>query len=130
MGAEILVATYSADSEALISGRLPLIRQSWIPHRLYLATDSYGLYGTVTSLRESKDYRLRPTVAAIRDTYECGEIEHLLWVPGSVNIADPLTKYNRHIRDLLMYVLQTGRIPTELLSHATVILKPRPSPSF
>lgn len=52
------------------------------------------------------------------------EVEHLLWIPGSVNLAGPLTKYNPTTLDLLMSVLNQGRIPTDLLSRSTVMMKP------
>lgn len=74
MGAKLLSANYSADFSDVINYLLPLIRQSWLPHRLFLATDSYGLYGRVTPLQELKIYILRPIVAAIRDAYDCREI--------------------------------------------------------
>lgn len=57
-------------------------------------------------------------------------MNHKLWIPGSVHLADPVTESKRETRDPLISVLKSGRIPTELLASATVILKTRHSPSF
>jgi hypothetical protein len=35
-----------------------------------------------TTLHESKDYRLRPTVARLRDSFGAEEIRVLRWIPG------------------------------------------------
>lgn len=52
--------------------------------------DLFGFYGTVTTLLEGRDYRLRPTVLLIREWFESGEISNLVWVAGSKNLADSL----------------------------------------
>ncbi len=41
---------------------------------LVLTVDSLGLHATITTAHEGKDYRLRPTVARLRDSVESGEI--------------------------------------------------------
>jgi hypothetical protein len=47
-----------------------------------LRVDAKGLYDTITTLHESKDYRLRPTVARLRDSFGAEEIRVLRWIPG------------------------------------------------
>ncbi len=64
------------------------------PLPLVLTADSLGLYSTITTLHEGKDYRLRPTVARLRDSFEAGEIQTIQWLAGDSNIADALTKRN------------------------------------
>ena len=47
-----------------------------------LTVDSNGLYSTITTLHEGSDYRLRPTVSRIRDSFENREINVIQWIPG------------------------------------------------
>lgn len=54
--------------------------------------DSRGLYDTISSLHNSKEYRLRQTVQRIRDSFEDGDIDVLRWIPGFFNISDEMTK--------------------------------------
>ncbi len=44
------------------------------PLPLVLIVDSISLYATVTTVHEGKDYRLRPTLGRLRDSFETGEI--------------------------------------------------------
>ncbi len=39
---------------------------------LVLTVDSLGLHATITTAHEAKEYRLRPTVAWLRDSFESG----------------------------------------------------------
>lgn len=66
--------------------------QTRIP--LVLTVESLGLHSTITSLHEGHDYRLRPTVSRLRDSFECGDISVMQWIPGSQNLEDALTKFN------------------------------------
>ncbi len=49
---------------------------------LVLTVDSLGLHATITTVNEGKDYRLRPKVARLRDSFETGEISVLQWISG------------------------------------------------
>ncbi len=63
---EILAATASADRASSVIHAIQLLHDS-PPLPLVLTVDSLGLYSTITTLHEGKDYRLRPTVARLRD---------------------------------------------------------------
>jgi len=110
IGSEILAAATSADRASLYSESLKVVCQPSIDIPLTLVLDSLGLHSTISTLHEGRDYRLRPTVARLRDSYECGEISELLWIPGTCNIADALTKRNLAIHRTLNNVLNTGKI--------------------
>lgn len=60
--------------------------------RHILHVDSRGLFDTISTLHDGKEYRLRQTVQRIRDSFESGDIDILRWVPTGQNIADGLTK--------------------------------------
>lgn len=60
--------------------------------RHILHVDSRGLFDTISTLHDGKEYRLRQTVQRIRDSFESGDIDILRWVPTGANVADGLTK--------------------------------------
>lgn len=65
--------------------------------QLSLLLDSRRLHDTITTLHEPSDYRLRPTVARIRDSFESkekGELTGLGLIPGQLNVSGCLTKCN------------------------------------
>jgi hypothetical protein len=71
-----------------------LFPDSSTPLHFELNVDLKGLYDTIPTLHESKDYRLRPTVTRIRDAFGAQEIRIFRWIPGPSNLADALTKGN------------------------------------
>ena len=80
--------------------------------------DSRGLYSTITTLHEGADYRLRPTVSRLRDSFENGEIDHMQWIAGTKNLADALTKRNFSMFRQLNEVMKEGLMKAELFEHA------------
>lgn len=99
-GAEI-IACASADD------RTYLLRSSFrsiFPRtdtRNELLTDSRGLFDTITTLHDGKEYRLRQTVERLRNSFESQELDTLRWIPGTSNIADALTKRSMNLYKLL-----------------------------
>ena len=85
---------------------------------LVIVLDSLGLHATLTTLHEGKDYRLHPTVARIRDSYESKEIDEIICIPGSQNIADALTKRNIAIQRTLGKILVDGKFEDTIFSGA------------
>jgi len=80
-------------------------------YKHHLHVDSKALFDTVTTLHEGTDYRLRQTVQRIRDSFECGDLDVLCWIPGNANIADALTKRNTVLYRLLNKIAITGVYP-------------------
>jgi len=87
-----------------------------------LITDSYGLYSTITTLHEGRDYRLRPTVARIRDSFESHELTSIRWIPGKLNISDALTKLNYHMIRTLNNIMIDGELPKDILSYTNSLI--------
>lgn len=83
-----------------------------------LTVDSHGLYSTITTLHEGADYRLRPTVSRLRDSFENGEIDHMQWIAGTKNLADALTKRNLSMFRQLNEVMKEGLMKAERFEHA------------
>ena len=116
IGAEILAAADSADRSILLVDCLTRILSPRDPISLAITVDSFGLYSTITTLHEGRDYRLRPTVARLRDSFESREITALQWVPGSVNLADSLTKINPDAFIKLNKTLKEGFIDSTVFN--------------
>ncbi len=112
----------SADRSALL---VDGIKDLYITDRalpLILSVDSRGLYSTVTTLHEGRDYRLRPTVCRLRDSFETGEISAMQWVASSLNISDALTKRNVAMYMTLNKVCTSGLLPNHLLINSKRII--------
>ncbi len=92
------------------------------PLPLTLTVDSLGLHTTISTLHEGRDYRLRPTVARLRDSFDAGEISVLQWVPGKHNIADALTKRNTMMYRTLNSVCITGYINNDIFKISKRVL--------
>jgi hypothetical protein len=119
IGSEILAAASAADRGfALTESIRALFPHASTPLYFELRVDAKGLYDTITTLHESKDYRLRPTVARLRDSFGAEEIRVLRWIPGPQNLADCLTKGIYVMFRLLNQVMLAGRpqhLPTSSL---------------
>ena len=118
IGAEILAATYSADRGSLMSDCIAKLYGSSAKLPLILSGDSHGLYSTIITLPEGKEYMLRPTVARLRDSFELGEIAVMQWIPGKLNLADALTKRNINSYRDLNQVATSGTLPLERFEKA------------
>lgn len=106
-GAEILAFTEADDRGYNVKQALKSISPA-DDFRHILNVDSKGLFDTITTLHEGKDYRLRQTVQRIRDSFEARELDVLRWVQGRVNIADALTKHSHESQRLLNRIATTG----------------------
>lgn len=106
-GAEILTCTDADDRGFYVKNACQAIYfDRMITHQVVV--DSKGLFDTLTTLHEGKDYRLRQTVQRIRDSFDSGEMDSLMWVKGKVNIADVLTKHNPVMHRLLNRAMVSG----------------------
>jgi len=90
-GADILACSDADDRGYRIKESIRSITSNLdLPHILHV--DSRGLFDTISTLHDGREYRLRQTAQRIRDSFEGKEIDVLRWVPSRQNIADCLTK--------------------------------------
>jgi len=122
IGCEILAAATSCDRAVSMVRAIQLLHDSPSKLPLVLTLDSLGLHGTITTLHDGKDYRLRPTVTRLRDSFEAGEISVLQWVPGKQNISDALTKRNPAMFHTLNQVCSSGTISKDLFTSSKRVL--------
>ena len=78
---------------------------------LYNVVDSKDLYTTLSTCRNSLDKSIRGDVGLIRYEFEKKQVSKMIWVPGSTNLADPVTKPNSPLCSALQLLLFEGEIP-------------------
>lgn len=102
-GAEILACADADDMAYVLRDALRsiFVTAGETPIRNRIFVDSFGLWDTITTLHESREYRLRQTVQRIRDSFESKDLDELVWIPGTKNIADALTKRNTELQKVL-----------------------------
>jgi hypothetical protein len=113
-GAEILACAEADDRLfALRSSFQELLSRTFESE---LLVDSEGLYSCISTLSNSKGYRLRRTVARIRESFDRGDLDILRWIRGVLNLADGQTKFNLALWELLHRTLSTGLLQVDVLS--------------
>lgn len=108
-GAEILAGATSDDRGFYYKTAINAIandKDYIVKHELNV--DSKGLYDTITTLHEGREYRLRQTVQRIRNSFEAGETDVFRWIPGKENLADTLTKHKSALARRFNAVCTTG----------------------
>lgn len=87
----------------------------------FLLVDFNGLYYINTTLHEGDDYRLRPAVFRIRNSFKNQEVSIMLEISGKRNILDALTKQNLATHKLLNQMLVSGTLPDVVTSKARMV---------
>lgn len=114
-GAEVLACADADDRGFYLKSALNSIFTRK-PTRNELFSDSRCLYDTTTTLHEGKDYRLRPTVQRIRNSFDSQELNYMRWIAGTSNPADALTKRNPNTSSLLNELVSKGIMCIDLKS--------------
>ena len=81
--------------------------------KLLVATDSKDLFNSLSTQRNSIDKSIRADVNLIRFEYETHSVNTVVWIPGKTNRADPGTKRDSPLTDVLLLMLYTGIIPID-----------------
>ena len=123
LGAEILAAADASDRGIFycqaINSILKGMTNSTV--RLNLLVDSRGLFDTLSTLHEGRDYRLRGTVARLRDSFASHEIAGIRWIRGIANLADALTKPNFDMWQRLNKLLCTGVLDSSVFEDSLLV---------
>ena len=114
-GAEILACADADDRCHYFKTAINSMFES-VKIRNELFTDARCLYDTITTLHEGKDFRLRPTVQRIRNSFESQEMNCMRWIPGDFNPADGMTKRNIKTYQILNEILSSGILHVDIQS--------------
>ena len=80
-----------------------------------LAVDSKGLHEALSTEHNVTDKAIRKDIDMLRRDYEAGILDEIVWIPGSKNPADALTKEGAvHTGDLLEQAFADGELPVSV----------------
>ena len=77
---------------------------------LMISLDSKDLFETLSTCRNSIDRSIRADVSVIRYEFETQNVNRFFWIPGKVNLADPLTKTNSPLVQPLQLSMYSGEL--------------------
>ena len=80
---------------------------------LVLVVENMDLYTALSTQRQSVDCSIHGDVPLIRHEFELGTLSEMIWVPGSVNLADVGTKHTSPLREAAAICLHNGRLPLQ-----------------
>ena len=110
-----------AAAEALSHGMYfhELMNELGIELRAELTVDSRSLQALSRSIREPAERRNKVDLASIRECYEEGSLNAIIWCPGQKLLADSLTKDNIDTARLMFDAISTGthKRPAECAEH-------------
>lgn len=108
-GAELLACSDADDRGIYLKQAINAIYQgSGVRHIMHV--DYRGLFDTISTLHDGKEYRLKQIVQRIRDSFEEGDIDILRWIPSGQNMADCLTKRCAQIQRTFNGCCTSGRL--------------------
>lgn len=110
--AEILAATEGIDEGKMIAQAYSEILGFDI--KLRLCVDSKDLFTSLSTQRNSIDRSIRGDVGCIRFEFQTGAVDKISWIPGNLNLADPLTKKDSQLTDLLQLSLFSGKLAVDI----------------
>lgn len=106
-GAEMLAAADADDrGYDLKLSLISFLRNPRLKHEIFV--DERALFDTITTLHDPREFRLRKTVARMRDSFQCGELDCATWIDGKSNLADALIKDNPTLSPKLNSMLACG----------------------
>lgn len=107
--AEIIAVSEAIDEGKVIKNASSQLLGIDVP--LIVATDSKDLYSSLSTQRNSIDKSIRADVNVIRFEFETMAVNTMVWIPGKCNPADPGTKRDSPLAEVLQLMLFTGKIP-------------------
>ncbi len=106
--AEILACSEAIDEGKVLKSVFSKILR--ISIKLIVVVDSKDLYTSLSTKQNSIDKSIRPDVNCIRFEFETQNVDEIVWIPGSTNLADPGTKPNSPLTIALQLTMFTGRL--------------------
>jgi len=78
---------------------------------LVIVVDSKDLYDTISTCRLATDRSIRGDISLMRYDFETHKITRMVWIKGTTNLSDPLTKRDSPLMNSLQLLLYTGKLP-------------------
>lgn len=108
-GAEIIACADGADHGFNVKNCVrKLAKGRQVEHNLHV--NSKGLFDTITTLHNEREYMLRQIVQRNSDRFKAGETPIIRWVQSKANIADAHTKWSPEMEKTLSNIIYTGKL--------------------
>lgn len=109
--AEILAAGSDIDEGKVLAQAYKTVLHMNVD--LTIAVDSKDLFNSLSTCRNATDRSIRGDVNIIRHDFETNRISRMIWIPGNMNPADPLTETNSPLSQVLQVMMFSGTIPID-----------------
>lgn len=119
--AEILAVGEAIDDRKILKSTISIILN--IEVKLIIATDSKDLFTFLSTQRNSIDKSIRADVTLIRYEFVTHSVDKIVSINGTINQADPWTKRDSALCDMLQLMIFTGTLPMDF-AEAEVRLSP------
>lgn len=103
-----------AAGEAIDQGKVPIKafnEQLNLNIESWIGVDSKDLFSNMSTCRMAADQSICGDIRSIRLEFATKTIPIMIWVPGNTNSADPRTKTDRNISQILLLLFATSQIP-------------------
>ena len=107
--AETIAAGVAIDEGKLLVMSLKLLLGIHVDLRV--CVDSKDLWDTLTTCHEPTDKSVRADVNVIRYEFETHKVNFMSWIPGKLNMSDPLTKKDSPMNKSLQLMMFSGELP-------------------
>lgn len=104
--AEILAAGNAVDEAKMLAAAYTALLHVKID--VVVCVDCKDLYDSLSTCHRSADKSIRADVAVIMYEFETHNINRMIWIPGKINPADPLTKRDSPMNKALQLMLYNG----------------------
>ena len=94
-----------------------------------VAVDSKDLFTTPSTCRSATDRSIRADVSVIHYAFETHNVNGMLWIPGSVNLADTFTKPDSPLCQPLQLLMQPVKYLSTSQRQRAVLLSSSPDDS-
>ena len=76
------------------------------------------MFASLSTQRVSIDRSIRGDVGCIRYEFQTGTVSEISWIPGRINLSDPLTKTDSNLSETLQSLLSNGKMIMDIKSEA------------
>ena len=110
--AEILVAAEGIDEGKVVAKAYSELRD--MDTKVRLCVDLKDMFTSLSTQRNAMNRPFRGDVGCIRFVFQTGAVEKISWIPEKVNQADPPTKNDNALANMLLLPLLNDRLCLEI----------------
>lgn len=109
---EFLAASAAIDEGKVLANAYQRFLQTAV--ELFVVVDSKDLFHSLSTNRAPEETSIAADIQLMRCNFGTRRVNRLVWIPGRLNLADPLTKTDSLPSDVLQLMFFSGLIPVVL----------------